>query len=334
MAKGSNQKLKALHLLDLLRESTDEEHPATMEQLMEGLQRRGVEVCDRKSLYSDLEELRLYGADIVGERRGKSYGYYLASREFELPELKLLTDAVQSARFITPDKTRRLVGKIESLTSVHQARELQRQVFVANRAKTMNERIYYNVDALHTAIGRGREITFLYFEWALTWGRQKVEKKLRRGGERYRVSPLSLVWEDENYYLVGRDAASGERRHYRVDKMQDISMEDAPRALTPEGDLDPALYAKGIFGMFGGREETVKLRFVNSLIGVVVDRFGQDVFLSRDDDQHFLVTVTVQLSPQFRSWVFGFGGDAVIIEPPEAAEEMKQQLQEALKAYQ
>lgn len=334
MAKGSNQKLKILRILDLMRERTDEEHPLTIEQIMAALEAQGLEVRDRKSVYADLEELKMYGADLVGERRGKAFVYYLASRDFELPELKLLTDAVQSARFITPEKTRRLVEKIEGLASVHQARELQRQVYVANRGKTLNEKIYYNVDALHNAISAGRQITFLYFEWTLTWGRSKVEKTLRRGGQRYRTSPLALVWEDENYYLVGYDSTAGENRHYRVDKMQDIRIEEAVRDPAGSRDLDPARYTMQTFGMFGGREETVKLRFVNSLIGVVIDRFGPDVFLSREDEGHFLATVQVQLSPQFRSWLFGFGGRVAIVEPAGAAEEMKQQLKEALEVYQ
>ena len=332
MAKGNNQKLKALHLLDILREQSDEAHPLTLNQLMTALEYRGVEIRDRKSLYSDMEELRRYGADIVGEHRGREYVYYLAEREFELPELKLLADAVQSSRFITQSKTMRLLGKLQRLTSVHQGHQLQQQAHVLNRSKATGEQIYYNVDALHSAIAEGKQISFQYCEWTLTWGRDKVEKLPRRGGERYQVSPIVLIWEDENYYLRGFDHQRNEARSYRVDKMQRIQIEDMP-VQVPESDrIDPALYTKATFQMFSGKPETVKLELSNRLIGVVADRYGKDVFLSPGRDaQHFFVTIEVALSPQFYAWVFSFGKEARIVSPAYVAEEFRARLQDALE---
>ncbi len=334
MAKGNNQKLKALHLLDILREQSDEDHPLTLSQLMTALENRGVEIRDRKSLYSDIEALRLYGADIVGEHRGREYVYYLGQREFELPELKLLADAVQSSRFITQSKTLKLLSKLQRLTSAHQGHQLQQQAHVLNRSKATGEQIYYNVDALHSAIAQGKQISFQYYEWTLTWGRDKVEKLPRRGGARYQVSPIVLIWEDENYYLRAFDHQRKEARSYRVDKMQHIRVEDAP-VQVPEADrIDPALYTKAAFNMFSGKAEIVKLEFSNRLIGVVVDRYGKDVFLSPGRDEgHFFATVQVALSPQFYAWVFSFGKEARIAEPAWVAEDFRNQLQAALEGY-
>lgn len=335
MAKGNHQKLKALYLLDILREQSDEAHPLTLSRMMELLQQQGVEIRDRKSLYDDMEALRAYGADIVGERRGREYVYYLGARTFELPELKLLADAVQSSRFMTQSKTRKLLGKLQSLTSVHQGHELQRQSHILNRSKAPNEEIYYIVDALHRAIDQGRQITFRYYEWVLTWGGDKVEKRPRRGGERYQVSPIVLIWEDENYYLRAYDHQRNQARSYRVDKMQQIQVEDLPAQIPPQDRVDPALYTKQSFNMFSGRAETVKLELQNHLIGVVIDRYGRDVFLSPGNDpDHFFATVEVALSPQFYSWVFSFGSEARILEPAWVAADYAAQLRAALEGYQ
>lgn len=335
MAKGNNQKLKALHLLDILREQSDEEHPLTLNRIMEMLQQRGVEIRDRKSLYDDMEALRTYGADIVSGRRGREYVYYLGEREFELPELKLLADAVQSSRFITQSKTLKLLHKLQSFASVHQGHQLQQQAHVLNRSKATGEQIYYSVDSIHNAIAQGKQITFEYCEWVLTWKQEKVAKQVRHNGARYRVSPIVLIWEDENYYLRAYDHDRGQARSYRVDKMQNIQVEDL-QAQVPEADrVDPALYTKKAFNMFSGQVETVKLELENHLIGVVVDRYGQDVFLSPGDDpDHFFATFQVALSPQFYSWVFSFGKEARILEPAWVAADYIAQLQTALEAYQ
>ncbi len=333
MPKGQNQKSKLLHLARILDRQTDLQHPMSLREMMEKLRANGVEVRDRKSLYDDLETLRVFGMDIEMIRQGREVGYYVASRPFELPELKLLVDAVQSSRFITKRKTDQLIGKLESLTSVHQGRQLQRQVYVTGRIKAMNESIYYSVDALHEAIEQNRQIRFHYFEWALGRGRERVEKRLRRGGDWYQVSPRALIWDNENYYLLAFDSASGTLRHYRVDKMQDIRLCDL-RGEGPDGAFDPAAYAGSLFGMYHGAQETVKIRFENSLIGVVADRFGREVFLSPDGDGHFVVTAHVAVSPQFLAWVMGFGRQAQILSPWPVREQFVALLREMEENYQ
>ncbi|MBP5289093.1 MAG: WYL domain-containing protein, partial [Clostridia bacterium] len=291
MPRTFGQKLKLLTLAKLLSERTDEDHPMTLAQMRTHLARAGIN-AERKSLYSDLEELQLFGMDIV-RVKGKHTGYFLGERDFELPELRLLVDAVQSSRFLTSKKSAELIRKLQTLTSVHQAKSLSRQVTVAGRIKTMNESIYLNVDALSSAMDQDRAVSFLYFEW------NSAGKKVpRRDGGRYVVSPYLLHWDNENYYLIGVEENSGAIRHFRVDKMQSIRQTDRERfGKEAFRDLDAAAYEKKTFGMFGGREESVTLFVREELAGVFFDRFGK--LVTRKRDGGFETTVRVMISPPF-----------------------------------
>ncbi len=333
MPKGINQKIKLVCLQHILLELTDDEHPLTLNQLAEKLEAHGIEVRDRKSLVSDLETLEAFGVDVQRMRVSRAgFGYYVGARAFELAELKLLVDAVQSSRFITHKKTAELIRKVEGLASVHQARQLQRQVFVSGRIKNMNESIYYTVDAISAAIAQGLQISFVYYEWVLRWGREKIERAPRRQGEKYTISPWALCWEDENYYLVGLEA--GKVKHFRVDKMADIGVINKPR----EGgeqmrDFDIASYSKTMFGMFGGNVQRVTIEFAGRLIGVVADRFGADAFLSPAPDGRFSATVEVAVSPQFLSWIIGFGGEAKVTSPDSVANAVCDMARAAMEKY-
>jgi len=259
---------------------------------------------------------------VIGEKSGKNYYYHVAGREFEVAELKLLVDAIQSSKFITEKKSSELIKKLGSLVSVHEAHQLQRQVYVAGRAKALNENIYYNIDALHYAIGNNYKIKFQYFQWNI-----KKEMELRRNGEFYEVSPWALLWEDENYYLIGFDAVSGEIRHYRVDKMLNISS----LLLMREGKeyfekLNLADYTKRNFGMFAGEEETVKLEVNNRLIGVILDRFGKDIMIIPADEEHFRINVKVAVSSQFFGWIFALGKNVRILGPENVVNKMQEEI--------
>ena len=326
MAKQPNQKLKLLYLLKILTENTDEEHPLTMAQLIEMLAGYGVS-AERKSIYDDLESLRAFGVDI-GTTPTRTVGYYIAERDFSLPELKLLVDAVQSSKFITTKKSLELIGKIENLASRYEASQLQRQVFVQNRIKTMNESIYYNVDFIHSAISKNVQIAFRYFTWDV-----HGERVLRRDGAEYTVSPWALTWDDENYYLVAYDAAEEKIKHYRVDKMVRIRLlETARTGQDVFAKFDTAVYSKKIFGMFGGEEKLVKLRCAKALAGVIIDRFGKDAMLVGDGDG-FTVTVRVFESPTFLSWVMGFGKDMKVLSPESTREALEKQARDVLSMY-
>ena len=330
MPKGSNQKLKLLYLKKILLEHTDEAHAITLSEILEALAGYGV-VAERKSIYDDLEALRLYGLDV--ERRGRYY--FVANRTFQLPELKLLLDAVQSCKFITQRKSAELIKKLGGLASRHEARMLQRQVYVSGRVKTANEQIYYNIDRLHEAIAQGEQISFRYFEWQLDFSIQgSLRKHYRREGERYQVSPWALAWEDENYYLIAYDAMSGGVRHYRVDKMEDIQLTGQRReGMKLMERFDVGTYTSKLFGMFGGEEQEVRLQFSNRLVGVVVDRFGRDRMFSRVDSEHFAVTVRVVVSPQFLSWLFGFGQEAMVLSPKPVVDQMRRMATQVAEQY-
>ena len=307
MARSQKQKLKLLYLMRFLLQSSDEKHPVGIAQMVEELDARGI-AAERKSLYADLEALREFGLDIV-QARGKTVGYYIGTRDFELPELKLLVDSVQSSKFITQKKTLALIRKIESLASVHDAAALQRQVYVRNRVKSMNESVYYNVDEISSAITADRKIRFRYFEYTVA-----KERRYRHDGAWYELSPWALMWDDENYYMLAFDTSTAQIRHYRVDKMAQISACECFRdGRETFAQLDMSAYSKTVFGMFAGRPETVRLRFTNRLAGAVIDRFGRDVMLIREDEEHFSVSIEAVVSPQFYAWVFGFGDEAEIL---------------------
>lgn len=325
MARTSNQKVKLLVLLDYLRRASSEENPVRLTDMAAELERNGIR-AERKALYNDIEELSACGYEVL--RVGNGF-YYLAGREFELAELKLLVDSVQASRFLTQRKSDDLIRKLEGLTSEDRARQLRRQVLVQNRVKTMNESIYYNVDGIHAAIGGDQQIRFHYFDHDLD--RKRV---LRRDGEFYQVSPFSLLWAEDNYYLIAYNSGYGELRHYRVDKMCDIAAENLPR----EGKelfaaLDARRYTSRVFGMFRGEEQELVLRFRRHLIGSVLDRFGQDAILVPDGAEHFRVKVTVSVSPQFYGWLCGFGNEAAILAPSGAAAEFREYVQGILENY-
>lgn len=327
MAKSSSQKLKILYLMKMLQEKTDEENTMTVNDMITELERYGIS-AERKSIYDDIEALRHFGIDIA-TRKSKTTDYFIASRVFELPELKLLVDAVQCSKFITYKKSNELIRKIESLTSNQQATLLHRQVYVANRVKTMNESIYYNVDKLHTAIAESKQVSFRYFEYTVN-----KEKKFRRNGENYIVSPYAMSWDDENYYLITFSEKYNDFTHYRVDRMSDIEIVDQPRAKLPDNEcFDIADYTKKIFNMFGGTEKTVVVRFDNSLVNAVIDRFGKDIRLEKVDENNFGVRINVAISSTFFAWVFQFGSKVKILSPESVIEEYKFYLQDSLRQY-
>lgn len=248
MPKSPNQKLKLLYLMEIMLQQTDERHPMTVPEMISQLAQRGVS-AERKSIYGDLEALRTFGLDIV-QTKSKTTGYYVGTRAFETPELKLLVDSVQSSKFITHKKTLALIKKIENLASIYDAQLLQRQVYVHGRVKSMNESVYYNVDEISDAISRDRQIRFHYFEYTIS-----KQRRYRKAGAYYVVSPLALMWDNENYYLLAWDSEAELRKHYRVDKMTDISALEAPREGTEDlSQLDLPAYSQKVFSMFSGEE--------------------------------------------------------------------------------
>lgn len=328
MPKGTNQKFKLYRLAQIMLEKTDDDHFITMPEIKEALERYEI-TADRKSIYNDLKDLEQLGIEVEGEPVGNRYHYHVVSREFELPELKLLVDAIQSSKFITERKSDALIKKLERLVSKYDAQKLQRQVYVSGRIKTMNESIYYNVDAIHNAITENKKIKFQYFQWNV-----KKEMELRHDGAFYQISPWGLSWDHENYYLVGYDSAEEKIKYYRVDKMLKVQETKEER----EGKehfkkLDMAEYTRKSFSMFGGKEQQVKLLVDNELAGVIIDRFGKEVMMIPAGDARFTVNVSVQVSSHFLGWIMSLGAGVKIVSPDDVVEQMRKEIERLSNQY-
>ena len=324
MPKSDNQKLKIFYILDYLKENSHQDHPVRASELQSMLEQHNI-VCDRKPVYSDIAALQDYGVDVVSIP-GKNGGYYIASRNFELPELKLLIDAVLSSRYLTEKKSRELIEKLCKECSVYDAQLMRRDVLVSGRVKSMNETIYYNVDSIQEAISQNLQITFRYFDWGMDGKRRYREKK-------YQASPYGLCQDHENCYLLAHSPRYGVTS-YRVDRMSDILLTEEKRTPCPElTGKKLQQHANRLFQMYAGETSTVKLRFHKDLINVVIDRFGRDTMLIPDGEDHFVFTVNVAVSPMFLSWVIGFGAKAKILHPQSVADACKKLCMEAMAQY-
>lgn len=323
----SQVKLRTLYIMKMLLEKTDEKYTMSAADIDKALRDYGMS-ADRKTVYNDIETLREFGMDVL-QTKGSSSGYYIGSRKFELPELKLLVDAVQASKFISRRKSEELIRKLESLASEHDARQLQRNVFIYNRPKTGNETIYYNVDKIHTAILENRQIQYQYAEWTV-----KKELIPKKNGAVYTVSPWSLTWDDANYYLIGYDEAADCMKHYRVDKMQRTRVIGQERVGKERfQDFDLVEFSKKTFSMYGGHDEEVTLQCGNELIGVILDRFGTEVMIVPADEGQFRVRVLVAVSPQFFGWVTGIGVRLRIAGPERVQKEYKEYLEGIMEGY-
>lgn len=325
MAKGVNQKLKLLYLKEFFEEKTDENHPATMPEILEYLKDHQVD-AERKSIYTDLDSLEEYGMEVRKDARGKSY--YLLDRDFEFPEVKLIIDSVAASKFLSEKKSETLIKKLGKLVSEPQRTELRRQVRVLGRAKTMNNSVLINTDAIHTAIAANTTVKFKYFHYNL-----KMEREYSRKGEVYEVSPWALLYDNDNYYLLAY--TDGDFRTYRVDRMANVEQGIDERQGREEFEkIDMSAYTKSTFGMYSGKQEKVTMVFHNRMLDTVIDKFGRDIWISKVDEWHFKVTVPVSVSPQFFAWVFGLGNYVTITEPENVVNEMKEMLGKISKRYQ
>ena len=320
--KNANNRLKILYLYKIFLDKTDEQHYLTMSDIVNQLKLYGIS-AGRKALYEDIEALKAYGLDII-TIKGRVSAYYVASRDFELPELKLLADAVSSSRFLTERKSSELLKKIENLSSVHEAKQIQRQVYVTNRVKAMNERIYLNVDVIHRAIAENKKIKFRYFDYNLQ------KKKTYRAGSRV-CSPYALAWDDERYYLIAYYDNRQTISNFRIDRMEGVEIIDEKAVPKPDNFI-VADYMNSSFAMFSGTTQDVKLRFDNQLINAVIDRFGKGITIFPDGDSHFTVRVKVKAEhPEpFFGWLFQFGTMAEIIEPCELRDRYIEMLNKVL----
>ena len=323
----SNQKLKIMYLMKILLDETDETHDITLNEIVKKLKSYNV-TAERKSLYDDIENLRQFGFDIIGSQYDRSYHYKIASRDFQLVELKLLVDAVQSAKFITKKKSDELIKKIENFASKYEAKQLHRQVNVNGRVKSMNERVYYSVDTIHDALCKECQIKFQYFSWTVD---KKME--LKHDGTYDRVSPWALCGDDEKYYLIGYDNREMKIKHFRVDKMTNVSTTDEKR-LGKESfsEIKMSEYTNKLFGMFDGDLESVTLLCENHTANVIIDRFGTDIPIIKTDKEHFTVKVRVSVSKIFLGWIMAIPG-IKIVAPESTVNMMKSEIKRLQEMY-
>ena len=297
-----------------LYEHTDDQHPASVADILAFWQEYGIQ-AGRKSVYSAIEVLQSSGMDIVCVKSSQNK-YFVGQRLFELPELKLLVDAVESSRFITEKKSTALIKKLGHLTSTAQAEQLNRRIYMGGTPKPENESIYYNVDTIHNAVQKKQQITFQYFEYT-----PKKEKILKHDGYKYRFSPYAMIWNRDCYYAVGWSEKHGKIAQFRVDRM--TAVEPLKQAAVQTLDFDPAEYVRKVFGMYPDNLCTVELLCDNEVMRSVIDRFGENVWTETVDEQHFRATVEVAPSPPFFSWVFTFSGKIRIVSPAAVLEEMR-----------
>lgn len=327
MAHNASTKLKILYIMDILFEKTDEDNFVTVKDIINELKGFGID-AERKSIYSDIDLLKLYGLDIICEK-GRCNKYFLVSRDFEIAELKLLVDSVESSNFITNKKSKELIKKLEKLASNNKAKELDRHVIVTDRVKTNNEGIFYNVDTLHRAINENKKVKFKYFNYNLD--KQAV---LRRNGADYIASPYALTWSDNNYYLISYYSRYDDISNFRVDRMKDIKLLDEDRYFIKDyKNFNIADYSRKIFNMHLGDLGMVELEIHNSLINVIIDKFGRDILIRRNNDDTFRIKTEVEVSNTFLGWLFMFGKKVKILSLDKLKEMMKKKVSEINDLY-
>lgn len=326
MSRRPNQKLKLLYLMRIFCEYTDEKHAMTVAELSDALAAYEIS-AERKSLYDDMELLRVFGMDIR-VKRDRSVKYYLGSRNLETAELKLLVDAVKSSKFITQKQSDALIKKLEKMLSKYEASILRRQLVVTNRLKTENEDVFINVDLIHKAIAENRKIRFRYYVW-----NADKRRVFRRDGAFYSISPFALCWDNENYYMVGYDSDADIIKHFRVDRMLELSLSKDKR----EGEsaferFDMASHSKQLFGMYDGELCAVGFECDKSISDNIIDRFGTDIMMSNKGDR-FTFTARVMVSPSFYAWVLGFGSKMKIVYPDRVAEHVRELAHDIINNY-
>ena len=333
MADKGYTKLKLLYIKDYLEKHSDEENPISVEQIMEMLEEKGIH-CERKSIYSDVKTLKEYGVDISSERMPRA-GYSILSRDFELPELRLLIDAVQAASFITQKKSKELIKKIGTLCSENQRKLIEGQVYIDNRVKCTNEEIYYNIDILNRAIQKKRQVSFTYQKRAMA----ESEDKYTVTEKDFCVSPYALIWSNDHYYLVANNEKYDNLMHTRIDRMKkveitDFTARDFSEVSPYKHFFDSADYSGKIFNMFSGDTQKLELCCENSILEEILDRFGSEATLRKSQrDGWFVLTAKCVVSEGLVSWIMQFGAKVEVIAPKTLRNDVRKKADEIFRLY-
>ncbi len=302
-------KSRLLYILNLLYHESDEDHSITITQILERLQQAKIE-SNRRTVAHDLKVLADNGFDVVCNKSRQNH-YFIGDRRFELPELKMLVDAVQASKFISTKKSKVLIDKLSKLVSVHQSDEFNRQLYVDKQVKSDNEAIYYTVDLLHTAINSNKQVEFKYYEY-----NQHKKKVYKHNGKVYVFSPYGLMWNNDSYYVIGYCKSHDKIIKFRVDRIAHPKISEASAVPKPD-DFNIAKYSRTVFQMYEDETYEVVLECKNTLMKSIIDRFGDDVETEPSGKEHFIATITVSTSNTFFGWIFSFGGDMKIVAPQE-----------------
>lgn len=330
MAARRGQKIKLLYIIKILTELTDEDHPLSATEICEKLSAYDI-TAERKAIYDDIECLISFGYDIISTRVPKN-GYFLASRDFELPEIYLLGDAVRTAKFISEKKTRELTSKLDGMLSRYQSKKSINGIYIDNSSKTRNEEIFYNIDSINTAISEGKKISFKYGKRVLNNRQITTEYKTRT------VSPYAMTWQDDHYYLICNYQKYDNLMNLRIDRIKSVQiLDEQSRHFSEVSDykdtFDVADYTKKLFGMFGGDMQQVKLRCSNKILEQVADRFGENIFITNVTDTHFDFTVKAAVSDGLVTWIMNYGSDIEVITPAELRNKIADRAEKVLEVY-
>lgn len=331
MATRQGQKIKLVRLAQILTRYTDEENPLTATALCDRLAAMGV-TAERKAIYDDIEQLRLCGYDIV-QSRGLKRGFFLASRDFELPEIYLLADAVRSAKFISAKKTRELISKLDGMLSVEQAQRREKHIYFDGAGKCDNEELYYLIDGINSAIEQRRKISFKYSIRELDEARQTVWKT-----KEMKISPYAMTWQDDHYYLIGNNEKYDNLLHLRIDRMRKLSITEEP--IRPYSQVcgyserfDTADYTSKLFQMHGGSISTIGLRCSRSILEPILDRFSERVFIRNVSETHFEFSIDVAVSEALVSWIVSYGDRIEVLSPEALREKVTERARQVLSVY-
>ncbi len=331
MAARSGQKLKLLYIIEILTKYSDEEHPISATGICDYLSEYGV-TAERKAIYDDIEQLIFYGYDIIKTRTPKS-GYFLASRDFEIPEIYLLCDAVRTARFISAKKTRELTAKLDKMLSVHQQKHRANGIYISSSGKTKNEEIFYNIDTIERAIENHKKISMKYGVREIINGREVTINYKDRV-----ISPYAMTWQDDHYYLIGNYDKYDNLIHLRIDRMKGVKEVEEPirnfSEVSPYSDsFDVVDYTKRLFGMFGGQTTRIELNCAKENIEQLVDRFGEDIFIRNITDTHFTVEVDCAISEALVTWIMNYGVNFKVLKPQKLRDMIKNRAESILNIY-
>ena len=315
---------RILYVKQILERFSDEQHPMAIADINRHLYELCGQTAHRGTLTKDIAALCAFGMDIITVHSTQNR-YFVGSRLFETPELRLLIDAIHSSKCLTEKKSRQLIDKLATFTSVHQAAALAQHPLSPTLSKPTNEQVYYIIDAIHEAIDRGRKIRFQYLEYT-----PEKEHVLRGDGEEYMLSPYACLWNGDYYYVIGWSDKRDKEVAFRVDRIAHTPTVTEEALIPPPAHFDVQEYASAVFRMFQGEPATVELLCDNELMKTVIDRFGSDVFTQVVDDTHFRVVTSVSLSPTFYGWIFSFAGKIRLLSPQKAIDDYRTMLTVAI----